>query len=81
MSSKDMAQKPTPVDPGTHQYVAQRVIAFCAAYVDVNFDAAKTPMINTDELIAAACKQFGIVGRQYQEAFEMREGYVDLRVR
>ncbi len=66
-----------PVTPGTHQYVAQRVIAFCAAYVDVHFDPSKTPMINTDELIGAACKQFGITGREFQDTFEMREGYTE----
>ncbi len=69
--------KKTPATPGTHQYLAQRVIAFCAAYVDFNFDPTRTPMINTDELIAAACGQFGITGRQFQEAYEMREGYSD----
>jgi hypothetical protein len=67
----------TPVTPGTHSYVAQQVIAFCAAYVDSNFDPKATPMINTDELIAAACGQFGITGREFQEAYELREGYAD----
>lgn len=65
------------ITPGTHQYVAQRVIAFCAAYVDTNFDPTRTPMINTDELIAAACGQFGIAGRPFQETYEIREGYGD----
>ena len=69
--------KRTPITDSKYQYVAQRVIAFCAAYVDVNFDPTRTPMINTDELIAATCGQFGITGRQFQEAFEMREGYSD----
>lgn len=70
--------KETPVTDATHQYVAQRVAAFCAAYVDQNFDPNKLPMINTDKLIAAACKQFGITGRAYQEVFEMREDYVEI---
>ena len=70
--------KETPVTDATHQSVAQQVAAFCAAYVDQNFDPNKVPMINTDELIAAACKQFGIAGRAYQEVFEMREGYTFL---
>ena len=65
----------TKVDQGTHQYVAMRVIAFCAAYVDKNHDSSKMPMINTDELIAVACKQFGITGREYQDTFAMREDY------
>lgn len=70
----------TPVTDATHRYVAQRVIAFCAAYVDQNFDPKKEPMINTDELIAAACRQFGITetSRAFQEVFEMREGYVEV---
>ncbi len=67
--------KKTPATPGTHAYLAQRVIAFCAAYVDVNFDPTRRPMINTDELIAAACGQFGISGQSFQETYEMREGY------
>ncbi len=60
--------------PGTHTYVAMRVIAFCASYVDNNYDPKKVPAINTDELIDAACKQFGISGSDRQNTYEMREG-------
>jgi len=67
---------PTPIADNTHQYVAMRVIAFCAAYVDTNFDPSKQPPINTDELIAAACKQFGVRGLEMQETYAMREGYL-----
>lgn len=69
---------PTPVTDPTYQYLAKRVIAFCAAYVDVNYDPKAVPAINTDELIAAVCKHFGIRGRDMQEAYEMREGVIDL---
>jgi hypothetical protein len=68
---------PTPTERGSHQYVAQRVIAFCAAFVDVNHDITKMPMINSNTLIAEACKQFGITGSEFNETHEMREGYQD----
>ncbi|HXU75161.1 MAG TPA: hypothetical protein VN794_01270 [Methylomirabilota bacterium] len=71
-------QKVTAVTPGTHEYLAQRVIAFCAAYADVNFDPAQQETINTDELIAAACGQFGITGWQFQHTYEMREEYTEI---
>lgn len=61
----------------THQYVAMRVIAFCAAYVDKNYDATKEIPINTDELIDAACKQFGITGREFQATYQIREDYTE----
>lgn len=64
------------VTGNTHRYVALKVIAFCAAFVDNNFDEHKVPAINTDELIAEACKHFGITGREMQAAYEIREGYV-----
>jgi hypothetical protein len=70
----------TPITDQTHSYVAQRCIAFCAAYVDKNFDTSKVPMIDTDRLISEACQQFGIesTSKAYQETFEMREGYLDV---
>ena len=61
----------------THRYVAMRCIAFCAAYVDNNVHPDRKMVINTDELIAAACKHFGITGHDFQETYEMREGYVE----
>lgn len=57
----------------THTWLAMQVIAFCAKYVDSTLDS-KTSVVDTDIMIAAACKYFDITGVDYQKVFEMREG-------
>ncbi len=71
----DMANEQVTGD--THNSVAAKVAAFCAGWVDRHLDESKQPVVNTDEMLAAALAHFGISALHSRSAWEMREGYAD----
>lgn len=61
---------PTPVTDYTSEYVAMRVLSFCAAFLDIS----KRDDTIADAMILAACEQFGL-NQVFQTIHEMRDSW------